>query len=146
MSPDEERLLEKLRRIEALHANPGTDGEGEAAAKARERILERIEELRGAGVIEVRFSMPDHYSRRLLMALMRRYGLEPYRYPGQRYTTVRVSAPKKFLDDTFWPEFKALSDELTKFLDEVTNRVIEQALDADTSEATVREEPKQLPE
>ncbi|MEC7521760.1 MAG: hypothetical protein VYE22_17895 [Myxococcota bacterium] len=144
MSPDEERLLEKLRRIEALHANPGSDGEGEAAAKARDRIRERLEELRGKGVIEVRFSMPDHYSRRLLMALMRRYGLEPYRYSGQRYTTVMVSAPKKFLDEVFWPEFKEISEELTRYLDETTNRVIQKALDADTSEAAVRDEPPQL--
>jgi len=45
-----------------------------------------------------------------------------------------------------WAKQYEPSNGLTKFLDEVTNRVIEQALDADTSEATVREEPKQLPE
>ena len=146
MSPDEERLLEKLRRIEALHANPGSAGEGEAAAKARQRILERLEALRETDpVVEMRFSLPDLWSRRVLFALLRRYGLTPYRYSGQRHTTVMVEAPKRFLEETVWPEYKALAQTLREYLDEVTNRVIAEALDADTSEATVREAPKQLP-
>lgn len=146
MEGDESRLLEKLRRIEALHASPGTPGEEEAAAKARQRILERLEALRETDpVVEMRFSLPDMWSRRLLMALLRRYGLEPFRYSGQRYTTVMVEAPKRFLEETVWPEYKALAQTLREYLDEVTRRVIAEALDADTSDVAVRQAPKQLP-
>ena len=43
---DEARLLEKLLRIEALHAGAATAGERSAAAEAKRRILERLTELR----------------------------------------------------------------------------------------------------
>jgi hypothetical protein len=46
----------------------------------------------------MQFSMPDQWSRQLFMALCRRYGLKPYRYSRQRYTTVMLRAPKEF----FW--------------------------------------------
>ena len=46
--------------------------------------------------------------RRLFSALCRRYGLEPYRYKGQRYTTVIVRAPRSFIDRTLWPEYLEL--------------------------------------
>jgi hypothetical protein len=45
--PLEGTLLEKLRKIEALHAGTTVDGEREAARRAAERIRTRLEELRG---------------------------------------------------------------------------------------------------
>ena len=39
---DEQRLIEKLQRIEALFAGAATPGEREAAAAARERIRARL--------------------------------------------------------------------------------------------------------
>jgi hypothetical protein len=47
MLPLEGTLLEKLRKIEALHAGTKIDGEREAAKRAAERIRARLEELRG---------------------------------------------------------------------------------------------------
>jgi hypothetical protein len=41
---------------------------------------------------ETRFSLPDPWQRRLFLALCWRYGLEPYRQKGLRYTTVVVRA------------------------------------------------------
>ena len=41
--------------------------------------------------------MADDWSRQLFLALLRRYELKPYRYRGQRYTTVMVKVPKKFV-------------------------------------------------
>jgi hypothetical protein len=45
---DESKLLEKLRRIEALHAGAATAGERDAAAEARRRIQARLLGLRDA--------------------------------------------------------------------------------------------------
>lgn len=45
--PLEGTLLEKLRKIEALHAGTRMDGEREAARRAAERIRARLSELRG---------------------------------------------------------------------------------------------------
>ena len=38
-------LLEKLRRVEALYRNPGSQGEREAAAHAIRRIQEKLQAL-----------------------------------------------------------------------------------------------------
>jgi hypothetical protein len=40
-------LVEKLRKLEALHAGTKIDGEREAARRAAERIRARLEEIRG---------------------------------------------------------------------------------------------------
>jgi len=52
---EDDRLIEKLRKIEALYAEPGREGERRAAGAA----------------IEYRFSMIDPWSRSLFGALLR---------------------------------------------------------------------------
>ena len=144
MSPamDEAKLIEKLARIEALFSGATTPGEREAAGEARERILARLRTaVREDPPVEFRFTMADTWSRRVLLALLRRYDLEPYRYPGQRYTTVMVRVPKRFVDETLWPEFSELSKTLRAYLEEVTQRVVSGVLHGDASEA--REVPQQ---
>src|ERR1700733_13704464 len=113
MLPLEGTLLEKLRKIEALYAGTNGDGEREAARRAAERIRARLAELRGREQDEVFvYSLPDPWKRKLFVALCRRYGLTPYREPGQRHSTVCVRAPKTFQKRTLWPEFLALAEEL----------------------------------
>ena len=57
---DETALLEKLRKIEALHAGASTDGERGAAAQAAQRIKERLAESRAREPdIEVQYSIHD---------------------------------------------------------------------------------------
>lgn len=142
---DEQRLFEKLRRIEALFAGATTEGERLAADAARERIRERLQALSGAEqAVEHRFSLRDTWSRRIFVALLRRYGLEPYRYPGQRYTTVMARVAPRFVDETLWPEFQEIHAVLASYLDEVTNRVLTQMIHGDVSEAAVVSEPLQL--
>ena len=133
---DYERLLDKLRRIEALHAGATTPGERTAAEEARGRITRRLMQLRRSDPpIEYRFSMENTWSRKLFMALARRYGLEPYRYYRQRYTTVMLRVPVSFVDQTLWPEFQALDGALREHLDAVAERLIRDLLGADTGEA-----------
>jgi hypothetical protein len=138
-------LLEKLRKIEALHAGTKIDGEREAARRAADRIRARLAELRGREHdCELLYSLPDPWKRKLFVALCRRYGITPYRDVGRRYSTVQVRAPKTFQDQTLWPEFEALSKELHTHLDELTDRVIREAINDDVSEAT-EGTPKALP-
>src|ERR1017187_3663333 len=119
MLPLEGTLLEKLRKIEALHAGTTVDGEREAARRAAERIRARLAELRGHEQdLELHYSLPDPWKRKLFVALCRRYGLKPFREPGRRYSTVQVGAPQTFHDRTLWPELKALWSELRTHLDE----------------------------
>lgn len=140
-------LLEKLRKIEALHAGSTFSGEREAARVAAERIRAKIAELRAREEdIEYRYSLPDPWKRKLFVALCRRYGLKPYREPGQRMSSVLLRAPKTFQDKTLWPEYQMLSKELHSHLDELTTRVIREAIDEDVSEpAEASSDPKALP-
>jgi hypothetical protein len=142
----EQQLILKLQRIEALFSRAGTDGERVAAQLARERIKQRLQELAAKQPeIEYRFSLSDQWSRHLFVALMRRYGLVPYRYRGQRRTTVMARVTKQFVDETLWPEFQELQQTLTEYFDQFTDRVIEQALDIRAGEAEERVSPEPLP-
>ena len=143
---DETRLFERLRKIEALFARAGSDGERVAAANALERILERMRELEEADPpVEYKFTMPDMWSRRVFVALLRRYGLQPYRYHRQRYTTVMVRVSKGFVDETLWPEFQAFDNTLREHLNEVTVRIVDEVIEADGSDAPVVTTPPLLP-
>ncbi len=147
MLPLEGTLLEKLRKIEALHAGTKIDGEREAAKLAAERIRARLDELRGRETeVVLLYSLPDPWKRKLFVALCRRYGLKPYRQSGRRYSTVMVRAPRTFHDQTLFPEFEALATELDAHLEELTDRVIREAIHSDVSEATEAAAPKALPE
>jgi hypothetical protein len=133
---EEARLLEKLRAIEALFAGATTDGERIAAAEAKKRIHLRLKEFEQADPpVEYKFRVADGWSAKLFMALCRRYGIRPYRYSGQRRTTLIARVPKRFVDETLWPEFQELSTVLRKHLDEVTERIIAAAVHEDVSDA-----------
>jgi len=82
--------------------------------------------------------MADQWQRRLFLALCRRYGLEPYRYRGQRYTTVVLRAPRLFIDQTLWPEYLELQAALNAYLNEATERIIREEVFGDADEAAER--------
>ena len=82
--------------------------------------------------------MPDPWQRRLFSALCRRYGLEPYRYKRQRYTTVVVRAPRSFVHKTLWPEYQELRAALNSYLNEATERIIREEVYGDAAEAPER--------
>lgn len=135
---DEARLVEKLRAIEALFAGATTEGERVAAERARERIRARLAEIEQADPpIEYRFTLSDGWNKRLFLALCRRYGLTPFRYSGQRRTTVMLRVSRRFVDETLWPEFQELSRTLDAYLSDVTARIVGEVLQADGSEEQV---------
>lgn len=136
----EQQLRERLRKIAALFEGATTIGERNAAAAAIERIKRAIDAAaKVEKPVEYRFNLPDHWKRRLFSALCRRYGLEPYRYRRQRYTTVMVRVPKSFVDATLWPEYLQLSSALDEYLNEATERIIREEVYGDAGEAAERE-------
>ncbi len=138
-------LKDKLRKIEALFAGAATSGEKAAAGAAADRIRAKLAE-RGTSeaTIEMKFSLPDPWSRRLFIALCRRYGLKPFRYARMRQQTIIVRAPRSFLDAVLWPEFQQLDAALTAFLGEVTDKVIREEVYGDASDADEVAEPVKL--
>jgi hypothetical protein len=112
---EEAKLREKLARIEALFAGATTEGEKVAAAEARRRIQLRLQAIvERDPPVEYRLTVADVWSGKVLLALLRRYDLKPYRYRNQRRTTIMVKAPASFINDTLWPEFQGTSRRLLK--------------------------------
>ena len=133
---DVRRLIEKLRRIDALHAGATTEGERAAADGARQRIKEKIQQYEEADPpIEYRFTLNNGWSRKLLLALLRRYGIRPYRYYRQRHNTIMARVSKGFVDKTLWPEFVEIDKELQGHLDAVAEKIINESIFADSSDA-----------
>ena len=135
----EQELREKLRKISALFAGATTLGERDAAAAA----IGRVQKALAAAVpaepsVEMHFKFPDRWHRRLFIALCHRHRLEPYRYRGQRHTTVVVRAPDSFINTILWPEFLQIKDALNEYLNEATERIIREEVYSGSAEAAER--------
>jgi len=135
----EQELRQKLRKISALFEGATTAGERDAAAAAIDRVrkaiaaAEKVEQP-----VETQFKLVDRWNRRLFTALCRRYGLKPYRYPRQRYSTVTVRAPRSFVNNTLWPEFLQIQKALDEYLNEATDRIIREEVFGNSDEAEER--------
>ena len=141
----EERLRQKLRKIEALYAGATTAGEKSAAGAAAEPNPRQFEEAsKKERAEEFKFSITDPWSRQLFIALCRRYGIKPFRYTRMHRQTVMVRAPASFVQLTLWPEFEELSRALTAHLDEITRKIIRDEVHEATQDAVEISEPRQL--
>lgn len=126
---EEEKLLARLRRVEALFAGATTPGERAAAGEALARLRARLRLVEGEDPpVEFRFRIADPWGRRLFLALLRRHGISTYRYRGQRRTTVTARAPRRFVEETLWPEYLEFQRTLHRRLHEVTEHVISDAM------------------
>ena len=145
MTP-EHILRDKLRKIEALFAGAATLGEKAAAGAAAERIRERLDQTAGREKpVELKFSIPDVWSRQLFIALCRRYGLRPFRHRRMHRQTIIVEAPKSFVEQVLWPEFQELDSALIAYLSEITEKVIREEVHKETGEAEEVDEPTRIP-
>jgi len=132
----EGELRDKLRKISALFEGATTTGEREAAAAAIKRVRDALSEIgKTETPIEMQFTHLDQWHRRLFLALCGRYGLKPYRYRRQRYSTVTVRAPRSFLTGTLWPEFLQIREALDEYLKEATEKIIREEVFNDPGEA-----------
>jgi hypothetical protein len=135
----EQELRAKLRKIAALFEGATTPGKREAAAAAIRRVRAALSEAeRAEKAVEMNFRLPDRWNRRLFTALCRRYGLTPYRYPRQRYSTVVLRAPASFINGTLWPEFLEIKSALDEYLNEATERIIREEVFGNSEEAEER--------
>jgi hypothetical protein len=141
----ENKLRERLRKAEALFFGAATAGERVAAGAAMGRLRARLEEAAEADPpVEVRYSLPDAWSKKLFIALCRRYGFKPYRYARQRHTTLMVKAPRRLFEQVVWSQFLALHEDLELYLAQTTEMLIREAIHADSSEEEVAPEPPAL--
>lgn len=129
-------LVRKLAAIERLLHGATTDGERTAAQHVLEALKKKGQQEKPE---EMQFTIPDVWARKLFIAMVRKAGLEPYRLRGQRRTTVMVTGARSLLVDTLWKEFGEAQRVLAEYLEEVTDRVIQETLGE--SKDDVRERP-----
>jgi len=145
MTSDRE-IRDKLAKLERLFARGATPGERAAAGAARDRLQARLE-LEATNdsepEIELQYSLPDVWSVRIFVALCRKHGVRPYRYPRQRRTTVMIRVRQASFERTVAAEFRALYREVTAYFDETVNHLIADAMKSDGDDETL--EQRQLP-
>ena len=135
----EQQLRDRLRKISALFEGATTAGERSAAKAALDRVKQALAAVtKTERLVELQFTLPDQWQRRLFTALCRRYGLEPFRYKRQRHTTVMVRAPRSFIDKTLWPEYTQIKDALDIYLNDATERIIREEVYGDANEPSER--------
>lgn len=143
MTDDESLLRAKLRRIEALFAGAGTDGERAAAGAAAARIRAKLATMeREDRPVELRFTVPDPWAQRLFVALCRRYGLRPFRRSRMHRQSFLVRGPRAFLEDVLWAEFQELNDALAQYLAAVTDKIIREEVYGEIDDAEEEREPQ----
>lgn len=132
VSTAEDALRARLAKLEALFERAGTAGERDAAGAAIDRLRRRLRDSHGHEPdIEMKISLPDVWSVRLFVAICRKHGVRPYRYPRQRRTTVMVRAPQHLLDQVVWVEFRNLQAELEAYFQETVDHLITAAMHSD---------------
>lgn len=120
-----EHLLERIKKIEALIEGASTDGEKNAAESAKDRILKKFPELEiHKNPVEYRLSTNSQWNKKLLIAICRKYGVKPFRYHRQKYTTVMVNINAEFLNKILWKEYEEYSKLLNKLVEEITDDLI----------------------
>lgn len=120
-----QHLLERIKKIEALILGAGTEGEKNAALSAKDRILKKYPALEiHKNPKEYSLYTSSEWNKRLLLAICRKYGVKPYRYKRQKYTTVMVNINEEFLNKVLWKEFQEYSKHLDQLVSEITNDLI----------------------
>lgn len=121
---DFQALIEKIKKIEALIAGATSAGEKQAAELASQRIRDKLKQKQKPEVLEYRLYTSDTWHKKLLLAICRKYGLKPYRYHRQKYTTVMVRAEDDFLNNVVWKEYLEYSKLLEALVGDITNDLI----------------------
>lgn len=119
-----EELIDKIRKIEALIEGAKSTGEKNAALLAKDRITKRLQEEKEIQTSEYALYTPGTWHKKLLLAICRKYGISPYRYKRQKYTTVMVKANEKFVNNVLWKEYLEYSAHLEKLVGEITDNII----------------------
>jgi hypothetical protein len=142
---NEAQLAEKLIKIESLYLGATTSGERDAAERAMKHVEEKLRAMESQASKEWRLSTNSPYEKKLLKALLRRYGHTPFRFKGQKHSTVMVEATDVFINEILWPQYVEMSKVLDEHLKEVTNKIIQDSIySKGDSRDEVRQEQNQI--
>lgn len=126
-----EDIRAKLEKLEQLFERGATPGERAAAGAALDRLNEKLKSSADEAEVEMQYSLPDTWAVRIFVALCRKHGVQPYRLPRQRRTTVMVRVRRDAFDKTVVAEFRALHTELVAYFDDTVDHLIADAMKSD---------------
>ncbi len=130
---------DKIAKIEALIARTSSEGEREAARLAKERLLEKQQQV----PIEYQISHHNVWKKKLFLALCQKYDLAAYRYKGQKRTTSMVKASPALMQTYLWPEYKHYSSLLENLVQGILDDLLGQ-MGRISSETVVSQAEKSL--
>lgn len=111
--------LDKLAKIEALLQRASSEGERQAAAFAKERILGKISDIHKTKPIEYKVSLESFWKKRLFTTICAKHGYQTYRYSRQKRTTTNLKIAKSVMDEILWPEFLKYAELLEELVEEI---------------------------
>ncbi len=79
---------------------------------------------------------------RIFVALCRKHGVRPYRYPRQRRTTVMVRVQPSAFEQNVLVEFRMLHSELVAYFQDTVDHLIADAMKSDGDDENL--EPPQI--
>lgn len=74
---------------------------------------------------------------RIFVALCRKHGVKPYRYPRQRRTTVMIRVRPEAFDSTVGAEFRDLHAELVAYFQDTVDHLIADAMRSDGDDGNI---------
>ncbi|NQW15666.1 MAG: hypothetical protein HQ479_15605 [Rhodobacter sp.] len=137
-----EDIQAKLQKLEELFARGATEGERAAAGAALDRFAARLDHVSQEAETEIRYSLPDTWAVRIFVALCRKHGVRPYRYPRQRRTTVMVRVQPSAFEQNVLVEFRMLHSELVAYFQDTVDHLIADAMKSDGDDENL--EPPQI--
>lgn len=143
----EQKLREKLRKIEAVFSGSNHSGEMVAAQGAMARIknnLSKLESSKEQEELEFRFSLPNDWNRKLFISLCQKHKVRVYRYSNQRFSSVMIKASECFVNEVLSPEFNALTAVLKEYISPIIETIIREEIYRDTEDIDVIDEKMQL--
>lgn len=126
-------IFDKIAKIEALMASTKSEGERRAAEFAKQRLQEKID----ARQIEYTARSRSRWEKQLFHALCKKYGLQPYRYARQKYTTTMVRSTQPFMKSILWPEYLRYLEIFEPLVEEVLGDLITKIHRTDDDEEVI---------
>lgn len=130
-------LHDKIKKIEALIAGAKSDGEREAAALAKNRILDRFKAEGAIKPVEYNVPLGNLWKKKLFVALCNKHELRTYRYKRQKHTTAMVRGDPSLVKNILWPEYLKYSALLEELVGEIIDDLISQIHDVKEDEIVI---------
>lgn len=118
---DEQALIDSFRSIELKHSGLGAANADRAEARIRGRFQDSV---LAPDIQEFQFNLKHDWQTFVFHALLKRYGIRPYRYRKQRKSTILIRVSKQIMDDLLWPIFNDVAGGFAARINQMTMALV----------------------